>query len=92
VTRISTFSLVAAIGVLGVAAPAFAQSDARARNGSAVQTAAAPAKKIGKVADRKGLSAFANVPSTQAKPLDMADPRLTGGGSSGYNHRLGSVY
>ena len=91
-TRFTTFSLIVAIGALVVTTPAFAQSDASARNGSAGQTFAAPTKKIGKVPHRKGLSDFAGVPRTQANPRNMSDPNLTGGGSSGYNHRLGSVY
>jgi hypothetical protein len=81
VTRISNLALIAAIAVIGMASPTFAQS-----SNQNLGTGAHHAR-LHKMAPRQdGMNAFALVPSFQGRT--EFDPVLTGGGSAGYNEDL----
>jgi len=83
----SKLVLVAVVGTLGFASPAFAQAskpDNAPHPSLHAQRLAPKTKRI--VADQSGLHAYAQTtsPSTSAT-FNRYDPSLTGGGSAGYN-------
>jgi hypothetical protein len=83
----STLVLVAVVGTLGFASPAFAQAskpDNTPHRSLHARRLAPKTKQI--AADQSGLHAYAQTtsPSTSAS-FNRYDPSLTGGGSPGYN-------
>jgi hypothetical protein len=81
----SKLVLVAVVGALGFASPAFAQASKPDNATHHTLHARRLTPKIKQVAaDQSGLRAYAQTPSTGVS-FNRYDPSLTGGGSAGYN-------
>ena len=76
-TNLSRFALIAAVAAVGLASPAFAQSQRMAVHHVRHHTT---------TTHQSGMNAFAMVPSFQGS--SALSPSSTGGGSFGYNEHL----